>query len=145
MVTTAIILGWAVAFLAFNWSPAKIFLGDVGSISLGFLFGICMLLMSMGSIKLLIATIIINLYYIADAGITILIRFFSGEKVWEPHLKHFFQRAVQRGLSHKAVVSRIVICNIALMLLGVYALHAPIISVILSIFVVSFTVIKMIY
>jgi len=142
VVTAVIIGGWSLGFICFNWQPAKIFLGDVGSISLGFLIGICLLIIACASAKLFVACIISSLYYIADGGITILIRAVKGEKIWEPHLQHFFQQSVRNGKSHKRTVKRIVKCNFLLMLLAIYALYYPIISFIAALLVVIITIIR---
>ena len=57
IITATIILGWSLGFLYFNWQPARIFLGDVGSISLGFLLGICLLTIDSASAKLFAACV----------------------------------------------------------------------------------------
>ena len=142
IVTAVIIGGWSLGFIFFNWQPAKIFLGDVGSISLGFLIGICLLTISSANIKLFAACVIASLYYIADGGITILIRAVKGEKIWEPHLQHFFQKSVRNGRSHKRTVKRIMKCNFLLMLFSVYSLYYPVISIIAAVFVVVITIIR---
>ena len=137
-----IILGWSAGFIYFNWQPAKIFLGDVGSISLGFLLGICLLTIASADANLFVACFISALYHIADGSITILIRMIKGEKIWEPHLQHFFQKSVSNGRSHKRVVKRIMKCNILLMLFAANALYYPIISVIGGLLVVGITLIR---
>lgn len=135
-----IILGCSIGFLIFNWNPAKIFLGDVGSISLGFLLGLCLLLLAITNANLFIACFIASLYYVTDAVLTILIRLINKEKIWQPHLKHFFQKAVKKGKSYKKVVSIIAICNVFLMILSVFSLYFPIISLILALSVIILTV-----
>jgi len=142
VIINIIILACSIGFLIFNWQPARIFLGDVGSISLGFLLGVCLLFISASSLHLFVACIIAALYYITDGGLTILMRLINKEKIWEPHLKHFFQKAVQNGKTHRQVVSRIAICNIALMVLSILSLSLPLISTILAILVVMSTVIS---
>ncbi|MDG1436285.1 MAG: glycosyltransferase family 4 protein [Rickettsiaceae bacterium] len=139
-----IIFGGSFGFVYFNWQPAKIFLGDVGSISLGFLLGICLLVIASSSAKLFLSCVIASLYYIADGGITILIRMVKGEKIWTPHLQHFFQKAVQKGQSHREVVIRIMKCNSALMLLSVNALYYPVLSIVCAILVVMITLIRLV-
>lgn len=89
------------AFLLFNWHPAKLFLGDSGSVPLGFaLGGLLVLLAIQGQ---LVAALILPAYYLADATITLCRRALNGEKVWQPHRKHFYQRAVQGGKRHDQV------------------------------------------
>ncbi|MCC8372256.1 MAG: glycosyltransferase family 4 protein [Rickettsia endosymbiont of Pseudomimeciton antennatum] len=142
IVLNIIILGCSIGFLIFNWHPAKIFIGDVGSISLGFLLGLCLILISASSIHLFIASSIASLYYMTDGGLTILIRLLNKEKIWQPHLKHFFQKAVRNGKSHKEVVCRIIICNILLMVLSITSLYFPLISIIFAVLVVMVTIIN---
>ena len=135
-----IILGCSFGFLIFNWYPAKIFLGDVGSISLGFLTGLCLLLLALTNTNLFIACVIASLYYVTDAVLTILIRLMNKEKIWQPHLKHFFQKAVQKGKTHKQVVSIIAVCNIFLMIISVTSLYFPVISIMLALVVITLTI-----
>ena len=142
IVIASIILGWTCGFVLFNWQPAQIFIGDAGSISLGFLIGVCLLTIATGSERLFAACTIASLYYIADGGMTLLIRLVNGEKIWQPHLQHFFQKAVKKGESHKKVVIRIIKCNFILMLLAIGALFYPVICVILALLTVAITLIK---
>jgi UDP-N-acetylmuramyl pentapeptide phosphotransferase/UDP-N-acetylglucosamine-1-phosphate transferase len=123
-----ITLGSSIAFLYFNWPPAKIFLGDVGSISLGLINGICLILIAASEQRLFLSAIIASLYYIADGGGTILIRLAKKEKIWLPHLNHFFQQANRKGMNHKTICSKIALCNFILMMLSIGALYYPIIS-----------------
>jgi UDP-N-acetylmuramyl pentapeptide phosphotransferase/UDP-N-acetylglucosamine-1-phosphate transferase len=108
--------GAAIGFLAWNWSPARIFLGDVGSVPLGYLSGFLLLdLLNRGRWRI---ALILPLYFIADATITLLRRLMRGERVWEPHRQHFYQRAVRSGFSHAAVVERVIAADLLLILCG---------------------------
>src|SRR5207247_2037272 len=89
--TAAAMLG----FLAWNWAPARIFLGDVGSVPLGYLLGF--LLLSVAWSGYWRIALILPLYFLADATITLFRRLARGEAVWRPHLQHFYQRAGRRG------------------------------------------------
>lgn len=142
IIMNTIILGWALGFGYFNWQPAKIFLGDAGSIGIGFVLGICILTVASGSLKLFAACLISALYYVADGSITILIRIVKGEKFWEPHLQHFFQKAVRKGYSHKKVVKRIILCNFLLMLCSVASLFYPLVSIVFAAIIVMVTLIR---
>src|SRR5207253_3210977 len=94
----AAIAAAALGFLVWNWAPARIFLGDVGSVPLGYLLGFLLLsAATRGAWKL---ALILPLYFLADATITLGRRLTRGEPVWRPHRQHFYQRAVQRGLTH---------------------------------------------
>ncbi len=143
IIIASIMLACGSAFIIFNWHPAKIFLGDSGSISMGFLMGLCLLFLSASSLRLFAASVIASLYYLADGGLTILIRLMNKEKIWQPHLKHFFQKAVKNGKTHKQVVARISFCNLLLMVLAASVLYYPITSIILAPLVVMITLINL--
>ncbi len=102
----------ALGFLRWNWHPARVFLGDVGSVPLGFLLG--WLLIDAAAAGHWAAAIILPLYYLADATITIARRGLRGEAVWRAHAEHFYQAAVQRGLGHGTVAGIILAANIIL-------------------------------
>jgi len=99
-------------FLAWNWAPARIFLGDVGSIPLGFLLGWLMLRLAADGAWA--AALILPLYFLADATLTLLRRTLRGARIWEAHREHFYQRAVDRGWSHDAVARWVMALNLAL-------------------------------
>lgn len=102
----------SIGFLVWNWAPARIFLGDVGSVPLGYLLGFLLLRVAAdGHWKI---ALILPLYFLADATITLCRRLLRGERVWRPHREHLYQRAVQRGLSHAAVVWRVNAANLLL-------------------------------
>jgi len=106
----------AFGFLVWNWAPARIFLGDVGSVPLGYLLGFLLLgVAASGHWKV---ALILPLYFLADATLTLARRLARGERVWRAHREHFYQRAVQRGLGHSAVVRRVIAANLVLILCG---------------------------
>ena len=127
----------AIGFLVWNWAPARVFLGDVGSVPLGYLLGFLLIDMAAhGRWKL---ALILPLYFLVDATVTLLRRLARGERVWEGHRQHFYQRAVQRGLGHGAVSARVIAAN-ALLIgcgwaaengAGLYALAAAVVIVVL--------------
>lgn len=93
----------AAAFLAFNFHPARIFLGDAGSIPLGFLaaaFGLSGWDMGLwqGWFPLLVFS-----PFVADASATLLKRLMHGDKIWLAHREHYYQRLVQSGWGHGKV------------------------------------------
>lgn len=142
IVISILICAFSIAFLLFNWYPASIFIGDVGSISLGFLLGLCLLFIAASGERLFASASIAVLYYLGDGGLTILIRLINKEKIWQPHLKHFFQKAIKSGMSPNQVVTRVILCNALLMILSISSLYYPVISVVISIIVVMITLIK---
>ncbi|SMF09857.1 UDP-N-acetylmuramyl pentapeptide phosphotransferase/UDP-N-acetylglucosamine-1-phosphate transferase [Tistlia consotensis] len=109
----------AVGFLAWNWQPARIFMGDVGSVPLGFLLGWLLLLAAAEGQWA--AALILPAYYWCDATITLLRRAARRERVWRAHREHFYQRAVQRGLSHAAVARLIGFVDAGLIVLALLA------------------------
>lgn len=110
------ILGAALGFLVWNWAPAQIFLGDVGSVPLGYLTGY--LLLSLAVVGAWKIAAILPLYFLADATLTLGRRLLRGERVWQAHRQHFYQQAVRRGLGHAAVVMRIILANLLLIVCG---------------------------
>jgi UDP-N-acetylmuramyl pentapeptide phosphotransferase/UDP-N-acetylglucosamine-1-phosphate transferase len=67
------------------------------------------------------AALILPLYFLADATITLLRRLARGERVWQAHREHFYQRAVQRGLSHATVVTRVIAADLVLIACAIAA------------------------
>ncbi len=108
----AAIVGGSIGFLIWNWSPARIFLGDVGSVPLGYLLGFLLLgLAARGFWKI---ALILPLYFLADATITLARRLLRRERVWQAHREHFYQLAIRRGLGHAAVVKRMIAADVIL-------------------------------
>jgi len=108
----ALLTGAVLGFLAWNWAPARIFLGDVGSVPLGFLLG--WLLLRAAIAGEWVVALILPLYYLADATITLARRAARGERIWRAHRKHFYQRAALGGAGHARVALLVLACNIAL-------------------------------
>jgi UDP-N-acetylmuramyl pentapeptide phosphotransferase/UDP-N-acetylglucosamine-1-phosphate transferase len=113
----------AAGFLRWNWPAAKIFLGDVGSVPLGFMTG--WLLLAMAAKGLWVPALILPLYYLADATLTLLMRAARGERIWQAHREHFYQRALAPDGNHGAVLLLIVGGNIALLALAAAAVLWP--------------------
>ena len=114
-------------FIWWNWSPSRLFLGDVGSIPLGFITG--WLLLQVLTTPLWAVSIIIPLYYLADATITLIKRCLNKENFWLPHRKHFYQIATNRGLSHAHISTTILILNMCLIGWAWFSLTFPFISI----------------
>ncbi|HJO68214.1 MAG TPA: glycosyl transferase [Rhodospirillales bacterium] len=106
----------ALGFLWWNWEPAKVFLGDVGSVPLGFLLG--WLLLDLSARGLWAAAAILPSYYFADATITLGRRALKRAPVWQAHREHYYQRAVRHGRTHAAVASAILVANVLLIALA---------------------------
>jgi UDP-N-acetylmuramyl pentapeptide phosphotransferase/UDP-N-acetylglucosamine-1-phosphate transferase len=112
----AAIFGAAIGFLVWNWSPARIFLGDVGSTTLGYLTGF--LLLGIGLSGHWQIALLLPLYFLADATITLGLRLARGKRLWAAHREHFYQRATDRGLTHAAVTTRVIVANLVLIACG---------------------------
>lgn len=108
-------------FLLWNWHPARVFLGDVGSIPLGYLVG--WLLLMLAAHGQWVAALLLPLYYLADAALTLARRLLSGAKPWVAHRTHLYQRAAAAWASHAAVVVRIAALNVALLALAALAVQ----------------------
>lgn len=130
-VILALALGGAVVgFAPFNRPTASIFLGDVGSLPIGLLlFWLLALVAFEGHAA---AAVLLPLYYLADATLTLLRRLAKGEKVWEAHRSHFYQRATDRGLTVLQIVSRVFAVNLVLAVLAVVTVLAPSPSAVLA-------------
>jgi UDP-GlcNAc:undecaprenyl-phosphate GlcNAc-1-phosphate transferase len=91
----------AAAFLAHNFHPARIFLGDVGSVPLGFLAGGLGIVGWRDDVWPLWFPVLVFGPFIADATITLLKRVIRGDRVWQAHREHYYQRMVRMGLGHR--------------------------------------------
>ncbi|MEQ8440644.1 MAG: glycosyltransferase family 4 protein [Roseitalea porphyridii] len=135
----------AVGFLFLNWSPARLFMGDVGSVPLGYLLGWFLLFLAAKGYWA--PAVILPAYYLADAGITLIRRAARGEKVWQAHREHFYQRAVaaaldrgdERHVAHRRISAVIALLNAALVALAAWSLHAPVPALALTVLSVGGT------
>jgi UDP-N-acetylmuramyl pentapeptide phosphotransferase/UDP-N-acetylglucosamine-1-phosphate transferase len=120
----------ALGFLRWNWPRASIFLGDVGSVPLGFATGwLLLLLAGRGEWA---AALILPLYYLADSTVTLLRRIARGERIWQAHRSHFYQRALAPDNDHRAVLMLIIGGNLSLLLLAFAATRWPWAALILA-------------
>ncbi len=90
-----------VCLLIFNWSPAKLFIGDTGSLCLGSVFLI--MLLNQPSILDAIKFLLLLTPFILDCSITILRRLLNHQNILQPHKLHLYQRLYQAGLSHRKI------------------------------------------
>jgi UDP-N-acetylmuramyl pentapeptide phosphotransferase/UDP-N-acetylglucosamine-1-phosphate transferase len=122
-VVVALALGGAMlGFAYFNRPAAKLFLGDVGSLPIGLLVG--WLLVLLAGAGHLAAALLLPLYYLADATLTLLRRLSSGERVWQAHRTHYYQRATDRGFTVTEIVARVFAVNLVLAALAVITVLA---------------------
>lgn len=98
---SACIAAAALGFLAFNFDPARIFMGDVGSIPLGFLAAVLGLQGWRLGVWPVWFPLLVFSVFIIDATVTLLRRGLRGKKVWVAHREHYYQRLIQSGWSHR--------------------------------------------
>jgi UDP-N-acetylmuramyl pentapeptide phosphotransferase/UDP-N-acetylglucosamine-1-phosphate transferase len=115
--------GALLGFAPFNKPVARLFLGDVGSLPIGLLVG--WMLLQLAGAGGLAAAILLPLYYLMDATITLLRRLARREKVWEAHRSHFYQKATDNGFSALAVSAHVFGLNLALAGLAAMTLVWP--------------------
>jgi UDP-N-acetylmuramyl pentapeptide phosphotransferase/UDP-N-acetylglucosamine-1-phosphate transferase len=121
-VVAAALLGAILGFAPFNKPVARLFLGDVGSLPMGLLLG--WLLLQLAGEGHMAAAVILPLYYLLDATITLARRIARGERFWQAHRSHFYQRATDNGFSVPAVVARVALINLALAALALVSVAA---------------------
>ena len=110
----AVLLAAASAgFLAWNWPPAKIFMGDVGSGFLGFVFGVLAISSAKERPWLLWPWLILLSIFIVDSTVTLLRRLISGARWYEAHCSHAYQHAARQWCSHSRVTLTIAAVNVA--------------------------------
>jgi UDP-N-acetylmuramyl pentapeptide phosphotransferase/UDP-N-acetylglucosamine-1-phosphate transferase len=117
ILVAAALFGAMLGFAPFNRPVAKIFLGDVGSLPIGLLVGWCLLQLAWH--QQFAAALLLPLYYLADATVTLLRRMARREPFWAAHRSHFYQRATDNGFSVSRVVSEVFALNIVLAALAV--------------------------
>jgi UDP-N-acetylmuramyl pentapeptide phosphotransferase/UDP-N-acetylglucosamine-1-phosphate transferase len=91
----------ALGFLVFNFDPARIFLGDCGSVPLGFAAGALALWGWQRGVWDWPLPLLVFFPFLADATVTLVRRALRGEKVWQAHREHYYQRLVRMGWSHR--------------------------------------------
>jgi UDP-N-acetylmuramyl pentapeptide phosphotransferase/UDP-N-acetylglucosamine-1-phosphate transferase len=113
------LFGALLGFAPFNRPVARLFLGDVGSLPIGLMIGwLLVVLATSGHVA---AAVLLPLYYLADATVTLVRRLAAGERVWEAHRTHFYQQATDRGRPVLEVVGKVFIVNIVLASLALFS------------------------
>jgi UDP-N-acetylmuramyl pentapeptide phosphotransferase/UDP-N-acetylglucosamine-1-phosphate transferase len=114
--------GALLGFAPFNRPVAKVFLGDVGSLPIGLVLGWGLLQLAYQ--HQIIAALLLPLYYLADATLTLVLRISRGEPFWVAHRSHFYQRAIQNGFTVSQVVGEVFVLNLVLAGLAIASVHA---------------------
>ena len=95
------LVGALLGFLAWNWSPAKVFMGDVGSTFLGAVFAASVL--QQPTPEAALALLLVAFPLLGDACLCVLRRLAAGQPIFQAHRLHLFQRLQQAGWSHRRV------------------------------------------
>lgn len=105
-----------VGFLLWNWPPAKIFMGDVGSGYLGFVIGVLALTAARANPSALWVWLILGAVFFVDATVTLVRRLLRGDRVYEAHRSHAYQWLARRWGSHGRVTMAVLILNVVWLL-----------------------------
>lgn len=97
----AIVAAAAAAFLLFNFPPARLFMGDAGAVPIGFFVAAISLVGGRDGDWPLWFPVVVFAPFIADATLTLLKRTAARERIWQAHNKHYYQRLVRLGWSHR--------------------------------------------
>jgi UDP-N-acetylmuramyl pentapeptide phosphotransferase/UDP-N-acetylglucosamine-1-phosphate transferase len=114
---SAALFGAILGFAPFNRPVARIFLGDVGSLPIGLLVGWCLLQLAYH--QQFVAALLLPLYYLTDATVTLFRRMARRERFWTAHRTHLYQRATDNGFSVWRVVSEVFALNVVLAALAI--------------------------
>lgn len=117
--------GAAAGFLVWNRMPARVFMGDVGSGFLGFIFAVIALAATHTGVASAIVWVMLLLTFITDASVTLMRRALRGESWTSAHRLHAYQRLVQSGLNHAQVVRLVVLIDGLLAILAVTVFLRP--------------------
>ena len=134
-VAAAALFGAMLGFAPFNRPVAKIFLGDVGSLPIGLLVGWCLLQLAWH--QHFAAALLLPLYYLADATVTLFRRMARREPFWAAHRTHFYQRATDNGFSVSRVVSEVFALNILLAALAIGSAMTSSTTIAVQLFVIG--------
>ena len=104
--------GASAGFLVWNWQPAKIFMGDVGSGFLGFVFGVLAISSAKEQPWLMWPWLILLSVFIVDSTFTLMRRLFTGARWYEGHCSHAYQHGARRWGSHSKVTLTIAAVNV---------------------------------
>jgi UDP-N-acetylmuramyl pentapeptide phosphotransferase/UDP-N-acetylglucosamine-1-phosphate transferase len=121
----AAIAAAALAFLRFNFPPARVFMGDAGSIPLGFMAATLGILGALQHVWPWLFPLLVFSPFIVDASVTLARRALSGEKVWQAHRSHYYQRVVLLGATHRQLALAAYALMLAMAALAFALLYLP--------------------
>lgn len=110
-------------FMWWNWFPAKIRLGEVGTVPIGFFVGYLLVLAINAGYGY--AAVILPAYYISDATITLMYRAAKGKRMLAKHSEYYYRAAVSKGRRHDTVARYVFGINLLLILLATFSVINP--------------------
>lgn len=122
---SAAIAAAALAFLSFNFPPAKLFMGDAGAIPLGFLAAALAVYGVTQNYWPALFPVMVFSPFILDASVTLIKRGLRGEKIWHAHREHYYQRLVRMGWSHRKLAIAAYALMLACAVAGLILLWRP--------------------
>ena len=129
-------------FLPWNLGNARVFMGDVGSISLGFVFGALLVIGVGNQVFSLPVALMVMLVFVTDSTLTLIRRILKREQWYNAHKQHLYQRLIARGWTHGRVALLYQAINLALVVPGiVVAVNYPALAwVVAMILILVFTI-----
>ncbi|CAN1570762.1 Rfe UDP-N-acetylmuramyl pentapeptide phosphotransferase/UDP-N- acetylglucosamine-1-phosphate transferase [Rhabdaerophilaceae bacterium] len=121
------ISGALLGFLLFNWPPARLFAGDVGSLAVGLI--VAYLLFVLASRASLVASLILPLHFLCDATTTLVLRASRKQNLTQAHRDHAYQRAFDAGMSNRRILGEVAVLNAGLAGLAGLAISYPLLAV----------------
>jgi UDP-N-acetylmuramyl pentapeptide phosphotransferase/UDP-N-acetylglucosamine-1-phosphate transferase len=115
------LLGATLGFAIFNKHPARIFLGDAGSLPIGLCLAFMLIFVAEAHLA---AALLLGLYTMADSTLTLFRRMLAGEQISSAHRTHFYQRGVAAGLSVPQVTARVLLLQVLLVGLAIVTVLA---------------------
>jgi Fuc2NAc and GlcNAc transferase len=112
----ALLTACCAGFLVFNWTPARIFMGDVGSCFLGFVFGVLAIASSAYELLPIWCWVILLGVFLVDATVTLLRRILNGARWYDSHRSHAYQHAVRLLGNHARVTLAVLAINLCWLL-----------------------------
>jgi Fuc2NAc and GlcNAc transferase len=115
----AAISNWSISgaifgFLVWNWSPSKVFMGDVGSTFIGAVFA--GLALQQPTSQEVLSVLLLGFPLFGDAATCVVRRLLNGKNIFKAHKQHLYQRLNQAGWSHKHVALLYIVCIFSLLL-----------------------------
>ncbi len=131
----SIVMSVMIAFSLFNLPPAKLFMGDVGAISLGLILGY--LFIRLAQSGYLASALILPMYFVFDTTMVLLIRLGRGLSPFATHRTFSFHHAFDAGMPQKTIVFYISVMNLILIGMAYWAISQPMLAFVLSFIPVS--------